>query len=495
MEQDPARDNLVHAAGYATAEPETLGGVRREGRGSIPMVLIAGAGFGADVFDAFMKANAERYSMLAVTLPGFGGTQAPPMPAPGTSYGERTWTRAAAAAVARLIEEEGIDRPVVVGHWLTGAQVALDVAIDRPDLVRAAVAISGVPKFVPTSGSGVPEPTSPSARASMVDAFLAPQWFKTVTPETWHDNNFLPRDYAIHPLRAQQLWRTAAEPPLPVWIRYLCEAWADDGTRRLGRLEVPVLVLIPRFDSLYEEGPQTGDYMQAFLHRGWEGVGQRSDRITIETIADSRVFMMDDRPRELYDALARFLAGPGSQPRRPAPLAAAEEASLESRRYWGGSFEQNGRRLVLEDAGLHVELPDTGWNVDVARDEPPILVRLDSIDGAAHITLQVAPVMGMSLEALTPLVESRLSSASTAYRRLALEPAMLAGQPAVRLDVSTERDGTPTRSVLMFSKVDADHSLTVSLRATAARFEAASDVFERFVRSVATVDQWPVTGH
>jgi hypothetical protein len=42
--------------------------VVRRGSGPIDVLLIPGWVFGADVFDAFMRANETRYRMVAVTL-------------------------------------------------------------------------------------------------------------------------------------------------------------------------------------------------------------------------------------------------------------------------------------------------------------------------------------------------------------------------------------------------------------------------------------------
>src|SRR5688500_15672526 len=99
IEQDSTLNNLVHAAGYRAAELGTIGAVVKRGSGPIDVLLIPGWGFGAEVFDSFMRENASRYRMVAVTLPGFGGTAAPPMPSVGASYAEATWTRAAESAV------------------------------------------------------------------------------------------------------------------------------------------------------------------------------------------------------------------------------------------------------------------------------------------------------------------------------------------------------------------------------------------------------------
>ena len=101
--QDPKLDNLVHEAGYKTAELGALGAVVERGNGPLDMVLISGFGVGASAFEGFMQRNAARYHMLAITLPGFEGTQAPPMPPAGTSYGAQSWTRAAVEGVVRQI--------------------------------------------------------------------------------------------------------------------------------------------------------------------------------------------------------------------------------------------------------------------------------------------------------------------------------------------------------------------------------------------------------
>ncbi len=112
--QDPALDNLVHQKGYVTAPLGTLGAVVERGKGRTDVVLVSGFGLGASAFEAFQRRNEDRFHMLAVTLPGFEGTAAPPMPAAGIGYGEQTWTRAAAEAVAALIRDRKLERPLLV---------------------------------------------------------------------------------------------------------------------------------------------------------------------------------------------------------------------------------------------------------------------------------------------------------------------------------------------------------------------------------------------
>jgi pimeloyl-ACP methyl ester carboxylesterase len=488
MEQDLALNNLVHPVGYRTGEPGVLGKVIRIGDGPVPMVLIAGAGFGGEIFEGFMQANAAHYRMLAVTLPGFGGSPAPPMPPENTSYGELTWTRGAQEALARLIEEEELDRPIVVGHWLNATPIALGLAVARPDLVRGAIVISGVPKFVPMSGTGTTEPTSVAQRVAMVDQYLAPQWFRTVTRVTWDDNNFMPRDYAIHPLRGQQLWMEAARPTLPVWIRYLCESWAQDSTARLAELQVPVLILKPGFDDLYLQGPQMGDYMQAFTHRAWDGVEAISERIQVETIADARVFIMDDQPDRLNEAVERFVRGAADRAsqvavKRPAARA-VQTPAVEGSGIWGGSVHREGDRYVLSDAGVSIERPNASWEFEPVVQGAPLLARMWDPDRKSEVTVQVRPTMGMDLAALVPMVESNLAQQLPDFENVGTTKGDLAGRDAYRMEFRYRKDGEMIQSILLVTEMDETRMFSVTISASPDDLDTFRPAFDRIGKSV-----------
>ncbi len=303
FDQDPTINNLLHHEGYETTTLGDLGRVTKVGRGPVDMILIAGSGFGGDIFDVFMYQHRDDYTMYAVTLAGFGGTAAPPMPAEGVSYAEQTWIRAAQEGVGRLIVERRMERPVVVGHWISGTQVAMGLAKDNPDDIAAVVIISGIPKNITAGG---PTLNTPAERATYMDR-MAQVWFKTVTRDTWDDNNFYPHDYARDPVRALQLWRQAFEPTVPVWVRYMCEVWAQDSTHDLSGLTVPTLILIPGFDEDFYFVPGL-DYMRAFCQDTWEGVEAKSDMVTAKVIDGARVSIMDDQPEKLDQAIREFLA-------------------------------------------------------------------------------------------------------------------------------------------------------------------------------------------
>jgi len=308
MAQDPKLDNLVDPPGYRTAALGTLGDVKKVGTGSQAMILIPGLGFGGGVFDELMERWKDRYRMYAVTLPGFGGTAAPPCPAKDVSFGSQTWTNGALQAIEELIKREKIERPIIVGHWLTGTQLALRLAMKHPAETRAVVLLAGSARFV------APDPKDPNGglmyppleqRVAIQDRYMGPKWFSTVTRETWDDNNFIPADYAINPVRGLRLWRQAASPLLHVWVRYLCEFNAQDVALELDKLTIPVLVVRPGVENNNADPGE--NYMYFYTHASWEGTRPSNPKIQFVTIPDSRACLWFDQPDRLDSLVNEFL--------------------------------------------------------------------------------------------------------------------------------------------------------------------------------------------
>jgi pimeloyl-ACP methyl ester carboxylesterase len=307
MTQDSTLNNFVDPPGYKTGTLGELGAYKRVGSGPQAMILIPGLGFGADIFDELAARWADRYTMYVVTLAGFGGTPAPPSPPPGTSFGEQTWTNGALRGLEQMIATEQIKSPIIVGHWATGTQLALRLALEHPENARAVIILGGSSRFVMADTTRMPLWIPLDKRIAYIDGYMAPRWYATVTRETWDDNNFLPIDYAVNPVRGLRLWREAAQPSLHVWTRYLCEFYSQDITLELGKLSVPTLIVQPGLDPA-DLGPGQ-NYMDAWTHLSWQGVPELNPKIRMISIPDSRVCLWLDQPEKLDAAVDEFLAG------------------------------------------------------------------------------------------------------------------------------------------------------------------------------------------
>jgi pimeloyl-ACP methyl ester carboxylesterase len=211
------------------------------------------------------------------------------------------------------MERESLEDVVLVGHWLTGTQVALHLALRHPNRITALVLAAGSARWVTAEADPQRPDDFPLAeRVARIDGYMAPQWFKTVTRETWDDNNFLPGDYAVNPVLGLRLWREAARPPLHAWVRYLNEFFAQDATLLLEELVVPTLLLKPGLEGIFHD--PGNNYVYAYLDRGrgrWSsGAGPVESRI----IPGSRIVPWADEPNLVEEAVADFLglgsAGP-----------------------------------------------------------------------------------------------------------------------------------------------------------------------------------------
>jgi pimeloyl-ACP methyl ester carboxylesterase len=307
MIQDSTLNNLMDPPGYQTAPLGELGRVDKVGTGSQAMILIPGIGFGGGIFKDWMAAHENEYTMYAVTLAGMDGTPAPPSPPESLSFGEMPWTNGAFRAIEKLIEAEKIEKPIVVGHWMTGAQLALRLALKHPDKTKGVIIPSGYACFVMTDTTHYKAHPPLDYRIGGIDKYMIPKWYKTVTRETWDDNNYMPYDYAVNPIRGLRLWREAAEPPLHVWVRYLNEFYCQDITQQLDSLTVPTLLLYPGLEGIFHEPNQ--NYVHASCITSWAASAPGHKMIKSVTIPNSRICMWFDQPEMFEEEVNKFLAG------------------------------------------------------------------------------------------------------------------------------------------------------------------------------------------
>lgn len=105
------------------------------------LLLIPCAGCGASSWSRFMDVNADRFRMLAVTLPGYDGSPRPELPLWSDST---VFQDNALRKLSKLIDERRLADAVVVGHSF-GSTIALRLAARRPEAVRAVINVDGSP--------------------------------------------------------------------------------------------------------------------------------------------------------------------------------------------------------------------------------------------------------------------------------------------------------------------------------------------------------------
>lgn len=323
--QDSSLNNLVHPAGYKMAVLGKLGAVKKYGRGKQAMIIIPGLGFGLEVFDSFIKQYKGKYTIYAVTPAGFAGTAAPPMQDAPVKYTELTWTNGIVQGLLGLIEKKKLDKPIIVAHFVTATQVALNLALNYPDKIGKVIIIGGSPyRYYPgqkKDGSysdwEYEIKYTPKQRGQIIEFYWAPKWFKTVTKKTWDDNMWTPDDYCKDSVINKQLFKTSANVPIQIMVHYLIEWMAYDVTDKYKSIKVPVLILIPDFKGLLFDSdpsaisctnPAAKQYLKYFHQQNWMRAKESGNgRIQLQIIPDTRIFMWYDNPIATYNAINKFL--------------------------------------------------------------------------------------------------------------------------------------------------------------------------------------------
>lgn len=303
--KDTSINNLVLPTGYKTSVYGEIPTYVKKGHGPVTLILIPGWGFDASVYKDFMKANKKKYTMYAITIPGYGNTKAPPMPDTGTSYGLQYWNKGVQQGILKLMEKEKLQRPVIVGHATQGTQLALRMAIDYPDKVGSVVVLGGHAKFILIS-KGKPQEFPLETAISYVDKLTAPNWFKQMKKKDFDDGNFLPAIYSLDSTKGKKLWKQSAAVTLPVMVRYICEFFASDIKTELDKIKCPVLILRAMFNSEVLDAT-INNYVKPQYIDSWNGIEKINSLIRVVDINNAATFVWKDKPAAVYSQIAEFL--------------------------------------------------------------------------------------------------------------------------------------------------------------------------------------------
>lgn len=103
------------------------------------LILIPGVASSAEVWQHTVDSLKDRYQLHVLTLAGFAGTK----PIAMQSWGEG-YLALQQAAILRYIDEQKLNKPVIIGHSL-GGYLALALAAKAPDSIGGAINVDGLP--------------------------------------------------------------------------------------------------------------------------------------------------------------------------------------------------------------------------------------------------------------------------------------------------------------------------------------------------------------
>jgi pimeloyl-ACP methyl ester carboxylesterase len=269
--------------------------VERYGSGSPAIVFVPGLACGSWVWSGAVTRFAAKHTVYVVTLAGFDGLPAPATPA----------LDAADASLLSLLTTEKLDRPIIVGHSL-GGFLSLRFGTEHANLVRGIVSVDGTPVF-PTLAQATPE-----ERAKFGKNFAAQ--VEAQTPEQYQaaQGGFM-ATMVTADSDAKKVAALTAKSDQKAVAEYGDELYAADLRPQLPKLTAPTLELapVPTVPPPYE-GPQAATASMADretgYHQFYAALFPGAPNLTIETVPNSRHFIMIDQPQALYDDIAAFIA-------------------------------------------------------------------------------------------------------------------------------------------------------------------------------------------
>jgi pimeloyl-ACP methyl ester carboxylesterase len=321
---------VVTHADYQTLKLSTtplgaLGHVEKMGRGPIPLILVPDYGTDWTFYRSFMERNRDRYTMYAVTLPGFGGTPAPPKPAfydPAAT----PWWDGAEQSLLSLIAKHKLDRPVVVGTQI-GAYLATRLALNHPKNIRGAVGLNDLVSMPLLTSDNPNARLSWSERQRLIAgrpdlmgllAEFRPQ--VRLTPAAAEQTlSQMPPQVQQYVLglntrkaeRGKSLYLEFMARTDPRSQGYLNELIGADLTDGLKKLQVPLLVIPSLHD---DKSPGRGGPALS----QWQEIKQQSPAIplTLAPFENTRNYAVEEAPEALDRAIAAFVAGTSAEVKR-----------------------------------------------------------------------------------------------------------------------------------------------------------------------------------
>jgi pimeloyl-ACP methyl ester carboxylesterase len=306
-----------------------LGAVEKRGRGPVPLILIADVRTDWSLYRSFMDRNAERYTMYAVTLPGYGGAPAPPRPET-LDLKSTPWWDGAEKGVINLIRKNSLNKPIVIG-MAASSYLAARMAVNHPDKIRAAIVIGGN-VYAPLRSLANPDyPATLEERPDvlmmrplsigMISEFLplripsresAEARIKAAPPALL--TLFGPAVREIERARALSVDDAVSTDPRA--YRYNVEISASDLTGPLKNLKVPLLAIpvIHDDNSSGQGGPALSQWYEAKMK-------YPAIPLTVVPFENTRTYVTEDAPQELDRAIESFLTGKPVEGRRGLSMA------------------------------------------------------------------------------------------------------------------------------------------------------------------------------
>ena len=280
------------ASAHEVAASSTVGTlkVERHGDHGRPVILIPGLAGGPWVWQQVIASLEKDHVVYAITLAGFDGM---PVPPDGGNLFDR-----ADASLLQLIQQQKIDKPVLVGHSL-GGTLALRFAGEHAGLLAGVVAVDGLPIFPGMDRVSAEQRVAMAANVRKQTEAATPEQFKA------QQLDYMQKIGVIDPQLATRYAALNERSNPQAVAEYMAEDLASDLRPGLKNANVPILEISPYNAPDFSRPPmvmteqQKADYYQSLL--------VNAPNAKVVSISPSRHFAMLDQPAKFQHVLDDFL--------------------------------------------------------------------------------------------------------------------------------------------------------------------------------------------
>lgn len=259
--------------------------VEQSGAGE-PLLLVPGLACGAWALDEVARRLSQRFSIHALTLPGFDGR--PPIEAPMIPR--------ICADIAAYVTARRLERPLLVGHSL-GAFIALKTVAAHPELFNGIVTLDGYPVFPALAAATAEERAATAHRlaaqfaAGAGDPVRFRETLRGFLATRMNDSR-----------QAERFTERAARSDPAATAAYVVEMLSADLRPKLARLDAPLLALAAT-DS-YLAG-RSEEEILAF----YGDLLAEAPKFSVLLLREARHFVAVDRPDVVAVAIESFVVG------------------------------------------------------------------------------------------------------------------------------------------------------------------------------------------
>jgi pimeloyl-ACP methyl ester carboxylesterase len=249
-----------------------------------PMILLPGMTSAGAVWNATAAHFSPRYEVHVLTLAGFAGVP---------SVESADFLRLQRDGLLGYIRDEGLERPVIVGHSL-GGFLAYWVAATDPQAVGPVVAVDGVP-FLPALNMPDADEGSLAPQAEQMAAFYATLSEEQMRSQTRMAARTMVRDSAD----VERIADWGARSDGATAGRAFAEMMTTDLRDEVARIRTPLLLVMAGGGIEPEERART--------RRAYEAQIAAAPDARVVVAEEARHFVMLDDPAFLHRTVEAFL--------------------------------------------------------------------------------------------------------------------------------------------------------------------------------------------